>query len=75
MHIEVPEEYAEEHFFELLDQVEEGQTFTITIEDRPVAQMRPPADPALQSASELADLATEGPLDGEYLAPFGENGK
>jgi antitoxin (DNA-binding transcriptional repressor) of toxin-antitoxin stability system len=75
MHIEVAEEYAEEHFFERLDQVAEGQTFAITIEGRPGAQMRPPADPALQNACELTHPATEVPLDGEYSARFGENGQ
>ncbi len=43
MHTEITEAYAEEHFLEILNKVEQGQSFNITTNGRPIADLRPPA--------------------------------
>jgi len=60
MHIEITEEYAEEHFFEILEEVQQGHSFTITTEGRPVAQIGPSADAIAEAVERLRNPKITG---------------
>ena len=45
MHRFIDAAKAEEHLYDLLDQIQKGQSFTITINGKPVAQLTPPHSP------------------------------
>ena len=53
MPIEITDKYAEDHFLEILDQIEGGQSFTITIDGKPVAEMRPSANAVAETVERL----------------------
>jgi len=61
----MPREYslyeAKTHLSALVRQVREGRTVVITVHGRPVAELRPVAEPAGKSLeSRLADLEAQG---------------
>jgi antitoxin (DNA-binding transcriptional repressor) of toxin-antitoxin stability system len=59
MHTEITKTYVEVHLFEILDLVAKGHSFTITIDGKPVAQIRPSADTTPEDASEPTDPSSD----------------
>ena len=53
---------AKAHFSEIIRQVREGETVTVTYRGKPVAEIRPTADPTRTIESRLDEMERQGTL-------------
>lgn len=53
---------AKAHFSEIIRQVREGETITVTYRGKPVAEIRPIAEPAQTIESRLDEMERQGTL-------------
>ena len=60
MRIEIMEQYAEEHFFEILEEVQQGQSFTITTDGNPIAQIVPSVETIAKAVERLPNPKITG---------------